>query len=72
MPKIFFNLENVMWDKRVKSINQLSEMTGIGRPTLTAILKNTTQSVRLGTIITLCDHLDCDINDLLKYQKQEG
>jgi DNA-binding Xre family transcriptional regulator len=69
MSKVYFNLEELMWQSRIKSIHQLSEKTGISRETLTAIKDNKRESVRLGTLIKLCDHLNCSINDLLKYEK---
>lgn len=69
MSKIFFNLDDMMWNSRIKSINQLHEMTGISRPTLTAIKNNKSVMVHLETLSILCKHLDCNINDLLKYEK---
>lgn len=71
MSKVYFNLEDLMWKARIKSINQLSEKTGISRETLTAIKDNKRESVRLGTLVNLCDYLGCSMNDLLKYEPTE-
>lgn len=63
--KFKFNLEEMMWQARFKSINQLSETSGISRPTLEAIQKNRSKQVHLRTLSKLCSVLDCNIDDLL-------
>lgn len=69
MSKIYFNLDEVMWKARVKSINKLSDMTGICRPALTGIQNNKSKMVHLSTLERICDTLNCDINELVKYEK---
>lgn len=64
-----FNLEDLMWEHRVKSINELSEKTKISRPTLTAMKKGTLRMISLSTIYTLCKEFGCGIDDLIQLKK---
>lgn len=66
-----FNLEDMMWRKRVPSINQLSKETKISLPTLYKIKNNNQVLIHLETIETLCNYFDCEVNDLIVY-KREG
>lgn len=59
------NLEELMWQKRIKSISKLSEMTGISRQTLHRLSDNKSAGVQLSTLETLCKALDCDIDELI-------
>jgi putative transcriptional regulator len=59
------DLEEMMWQKRIKSISELSRKSGISRPTLYRIIKGEFDSLNVSTLINLCDSLDCEINDLL-------
>lgn len=72
MPKILFTLEDAMWKARIKSVNQLSDLTGISKPTLYSMKNNNSAQIHLATLSRLCDHMNCSINDLMKYEKQEG
>lgn len=67
--KIRIDLEEMMWRKRIKSINELSELTKISRPTLTRLLKCQSERLDLSTLSVLCEVLDCEISDILKYDR---
>lgn len=70
---IKIQLEDLMWQNRIKSINQLSEITKISRETLSRLKKNEAIGINLDTLETLCEHLNCEITDLLvRKQKQEA
>jgi len=70
---IKIQLEDLMWQNRIKSINQLSEITKISRETLSRLKKNEAMGINLDTLETLCFHLNCEITDLLvRKQKQEA
>jgi putative transcriptional regulator len=56
-----------MGNNKIKSINQLSELTGISRASLTRIYNDTATGVELATLNTLCVKLGCTLSDLLEY-----
>lgn len=68
--KISTRLEDLMWENRIKSINQLSEKTGITRNTLTKLKNNDSKGVNFETIATLCKFFNCNINDLLQVENE--
>lgn len=67
--EILINLEEMMWQKRIKSVTQLSKMTGITRQTLHRLKNNDCTGIQLETLSTLCKALDCDIEDLIISKK---
>lgn len=68
--KLFhFKLEDVMWENRIKSINELSEKTKISRYALTSFKNGKSKRLDLATIYTLCVNLDCEIDDLIEIKK---
>jgi len=70
--KVLIRLEDLMWENRVKSINKLSEQTGISRPSLTRMKNNESRGVNFETVETLCQFFDCDINDFLYIEKERA
>ena len=66
-----FKLEDLMWEKRIASINQLSEKTNISRSALASFKKGEAKMLHLSTIYALCKELDCGIDDLIEI-KREG
>ncbi len=68
--KITTRLEDLMLENRIKSINQLSEQTGITRNTLTKLKNNDSKGVNFETIETLCKFFNCSINDLFQLEKE--
>jgi putative transcriptional regulator len=65
MKKVKSNLHVLMGKKKIKSINQLANETGISRPTLTRIYNDEMDRIELLTIQKLCDFFDCLPGDLL-------
>jgi putative transcriptional regulator len=62
-------LEELMWKRRIKSVNALSKMTGITRQTLHRLLKGEAIQIDFRTLSILCEVLNCDINELLVFKK---
>lgn len=60
-------LHILMGNHKIKSILQLSELTGISRASLTRIYNDQATGVELATLNTLCKHFNCTIGDLLEY-----
>lgn len=69
--KVVSKLEDLMWKNRIKSINQLSEETGITRTTLTRLKDNKAQGVQLETLETLCDFFGIELHELLVTEREE-
>lgn len=67
-----FKLEDLMWENRVRSINELSEKTNISRSALTALKKGEAKMLHLSTVYTLCKEFNCGIDDLIEVKKKEG
>ena len=65
MKQVSSNLHVLMGKKKIKSINQLANETGISRPTLTRIYNDESDRIELLTIQKLCDYFECDVGDLL-------
>ena len=63
-------LEDLMWENRIKSINQLSLETGLSRQTLTALKDNTNHGVNLSTLETLCNYFNCEVGDILVMEEE--
>lgn len=64
-------LEDLMWENRIKSINQLAEDIEISRTTLTRLKKNQCEGIRTETLTRICDFFECDISELLVFVSDE-
>ncbi|WP_251424513.1 helix-turn-helix domain-containing protein [Veillonella agrestimuris] len=61
---IIFRLKEILAENGY-SITFLSKVSGISRPTLTAIANNESKGVQLDTLDTICKYLNITINDLI-------
>lgn len=54
-----------------KNISQykLSKDTGIAASTLNNLCNNKTTSIKFSVLDKICEYLDCNISDILKYEK---
>lgn len=50
-----------------KTQSEVSEVTGITRPTLLSLIRNNNQSIRYETINQLCNYFNIDMSELLVY-----
>ena len=62
-------LMDIMQEQNI-SINKLACRAEMQRTQLKAYMKNEVQRVELAILARLCYVLDCDITDLLEYQKE--
>ncbi|GEC09462.1 hypothetical protein SSP24_71170 [Streptomyces spinoverrucosus] len=63
---------DVMLAKRKMSVGELAERVGI-TPANLAVLKNgRAKAVRFSTLAALCEVLDCQPGDLLRWEAEEG
>lgn len=68
MGKIVLELD-VMMAKRHMSLNELAEKVGITNVNLSKIKNNKINAIRFSTLEGICDALECDPGDILKYEK---
>ena len=66
---IRIDLENLMWEKRIKTIEELSLKSKVSRPTIANWKKSNVERIELEVLEKLCEALDCDISDLIILEK---
>lgn len=63
-------LRHRMADKNIDDIAELIEMSGISRNTINKLFRNKyIETIKIETLIKLCDALDCKLSDLIEYSK---
>jgi putative transcriptional regulator len=65
---IIINLD-VMLAKRKMRLNELSERVGITQSNLSILKQGKAKAIKLSTLNTLCDVLDCQPGDILEYRR---
>jgi putative transcriptional regulator len=70
MGKIVLEL-NVMMARRNMSLNELADKVGITNINLSKIKNNRVNAIRFTTLSGICEALDCQPGDILKYQPGE-
>lgn len=66
---IIINLD-VMLAKRKMSLSELSERVDISVVNLSILKTGKARAVRLSTLNSICEVLDCQPGDLFEYQKE--
>ncbi|MED4399819.1 helix-turn-helix transcriptional regulator [Metabacillus fastidiosus] len=66
---ITINLLSLMAQKNITP-KQVSEKTGLSIYTINAIMNGQKTQLKFQTIASLCEHLECDIGDLLVLEKE--
>ena len=62
---------DVMMAKRKISLNELSERVGITLANLSILKNNKAKAIRFSTLEAICKALDCRVEDILEYRKEE-
>lgn len=70
MSKIVIEIEKILAEKGV-SKNQLCYMCKLQRTQLNNYCKNKVSRIDLNTLAKICDFLDCDVNEILKLEKED-
>lgn len=65
---IILRLDRMMADRKI-SLNELSEKVGIANVNLSKIKTGKVSAIRFSTLNAICDALDCQPGDILKFQK---
>lgn len=58
-----------MLAKRKMRLNELSERVGITQSNLSILKQGKAKAIKLSTLNTLCDVLDCQPCDILEYRR---
>ncbi|CAN7413213.1 helix-turn-helix transcriptional regulator [Peribacillus frigoritolerans] len=70
--KLEVKLLEMMARKNIRRIAELHELTGISRTTIQLILDGKKNALYFDTIATLCQKLDCKIEELLVIVDEEA
>lgn len=65
---IILRLDRMMADRKI-SLNELSEKVGIANVNLSKIKTGKVSAIRFSTLNAICDALDCQLGDILEFQK---
>jgi len=63
---IKIKLRQILWDKEITAVS-VHKATGISQTILSNIIRGKRTNVGLDIIDKLCNHLNCDISDLIEY-----
>ena len=69
MGKIYLELD-VMMARRHMSLNDLAESVGITNVNLSKIKNNKVNAIRFSTLSGICQALECEPGDILKYDPE--
>lgn len=64
---IIVTLEKILDDRQMKS-NELAEKIGITTANLSILKTGKAKAIRFSTLEAICEALDCQPGDLLKYE----
>ncbi len=67
---IMINLD-VMMAKRKMSLNELSDKVGITLANLSILKNNKAKAIRFSTLDAICKALDCRVEDIIEYRKDD-
>ena len=70
MSKIVIDIEKVLTEKGI-SKTQLCYACRLQRTQLNNYCKNKVSRIDLNTLARMCDYIDCDINEILKLEKED-
>ena len=66
------NLRYLMADKKIDSIKNLVELTGVSRPPLDKLYKEKDlETLSLDVLARICKYFNCKIEDLIEYIPDE-
>ncbi len=57
--------------ERKISLGELAERVGISNVNLSKIKNNHVTAIRFSTLAAICQVLNCDVGDILEYQKDD-
>ncbi|MDE6021836.1 MAG: helix-turn-helix transcriptional regulator [Ruminococcus sp.] len=70
MGKIVLRLDRMMVERKI-SLGDLAEKVGISNVNLSRIKNNKVTAIRFSTLAAICEILECDVGDILEYEKDD-
>lgn len=67
---IKINLKEVLKEKNITG-KQLAEMINITPANMSILVSGKAKAIRFSTLEAICEALDCQVEDLLKYEKNK-
>lgn len=67
---IIVRLDRIMADRKI-SLNELSEKVGISTTNLSLLKNGKVKGIRFETLDKICEVLECEISDILEYEKTQ-
>ena len=66
---IRIRIQDMMWQRRIRSVSELSRNAGVSRQTVDALYNRPDQvkGIQLETLNRLCEALSCKVEDLIQY-----
>ena len=65
LDNVEIKLFEMMGKRNIRSASKLAEMSGLSGEHIRRIINNKVSSVKLDTIIKLCEALECEIEELI-------
>ncbi|MBD2822838.1 helix-turn-helix transcriptional regulator [Xenorhabdus sp. 42] len=66
--KVVSNIRMIMAKKNIDNISDLVRITGVSRNSINKLWHNeNVSSLKLDTLITICEKLDVELSDLIEY-----
>lgn len=63
---------DLMMVKRKMSLTELSERVGISMTNLSLLKTGKARSIRFSTLDAICEALDCEAGDIIRYTKEDN
>ncbi len=70
MGKIVLRLDRKMVERRI-SLQELADQVGISNVNLSKIKNNRVTAIRFSTLAAICQALDCEVGDILEFQRED-
>lgn len=71
MGKIVLRLDRMMVERGL-SLQELADRVGISNVNLSKIKNNRVTAIRFSTLAAICQALDCEVGDILEFQRQDA
>ncbi|MGE6553207.1 helix-turn-helix domain-containing protein [Bacillus mycoides] len=71
--KVVSNIRMIMAKKNIDNISELVRITGVSRNSINKLWHNeNVSSLKLDTLITICEKLDVELSDLIEYIRDDS
>jgi len=71
MPKVDIKIWEQMGKNDIRTIEQLHKKTGLSRTTISNLINGRKTSIRVETLVKLCQTFNCEIGELVVIEKEK-